>query len=85
MDCALIETNVRSKLRCWELETSWLVGTWAVCLNPSNYRNKYLLTESEVRTGKYLPEVFEQTERRYEVSVKQPKASTFLHGLSQRS
>ena len=32
-------------------------------LSPSEY-NDYLLTECEVFTGKYLPEVFVQTERR---------------------
>jgi hypothetical protein len=39
---------------------------------------KGLLTESEVCMGKYLPEVFLQTERRRsEVCADKPKANTF--------
>jgi hypothetical protein len=42
------------------------------------YNNKGLLTESEVCTEKYLPEVFVQTERRRsEVCADKPKANTF--------
>ena len=39
---------------------------------------KGLLTDSEVCTGKYLPEVFVQTERRRsEICSDKPKANTF--------
>ena len=37
---------------------------------------KYLLTKCEVRTGKYLPEIFLETEQRgREVCVKKPKTN----------
>ena len=46
---------------------------------------KDLLTECEVCTGKYLPEVFVQTKRRKrEVCAKIPKANTFPHRPSKR-
>ena len=47
-------------------------------LSVDNECNKGLLTECEVCTGKYLPEVFVQTERRRsEICAKKQKVNTF--------
>ena len=56
-----------------------------VQLNVRQTITKYLCTESEVCTMKYLPKVFVQTEQQVsEVCVKKPKANTFLYGPSKQ-
>jgi hypothetical protein len=49
-------------------------------VKPLKVNNKRLLSESEVCTGKYFPEFFVQTERRWsEVCADKSKANTFPH------